>query len=483
MAENLLLDLSQDIGQLLTSGDNYDLIIQAGEGQNMKEFFAHSLILRARSTYFKTALSKEWAKKENGIIIFKKPNISPEIIELILKYFYTGLVNFDKQNGAQMLKLLMASDELNLHKLSDFIQTYLIDNQAEYLKNDPVGALQIVFRYEGCEDLRKFCLDAICKNPKTLFESPKFTSLEKDLIILFLKNNELEMEEIEIWEFVLKWALERMSTQHNVDDLSQWTSSNFEELEKILHDLIPHIRWFQIPAKVFWRKVNQFEPIFPKQLYKDIMGYHIDPDTPPINTILPLRRSLSNIDSVLIERDHLSIIASWIDKKEKSFYNIKSTPYLFKLLYRASRDGFEAAKFHELCDNKGSTIMISKLKENGLLIGGYNPLSWHPYNSHVNNDGSWQSTSDSFLFSFAKKEEINSASLTRVKDDDNYQIYAVSYNLNYGPAFGIGWDLIIEHNNIIKTYGNGIYSGVYNIIKYEIDYILEDYEVYQVVKK
>ncbi|CAB5388106.1 unnamed protein product [Rhizophagus irregularis] len=80
-----------------------------------------------------------------------------------------------------------------------------------------------------------------------------------------------------------------MSTQHNVDDLSQWTSSNFEELEKILHDLIPHIRWFQIPAKVFWRKVNQFEPIFPKQLYKDIMGYHIDPDTPPINTILPLR--------------------------------------------------------------------------------------------------------------------------------------------------------------------------------------------------
>ncbi|GET65268.1 BTB/POZ protein [Rhizophagus irregularis DAOM 181602=DAOM 197198] len=235
----------------------------------------------------------------------------------------------------------MASDELNLHKLSDFIQTYLIDNQAEYLKNDPVGALQIVFRYEGCEDLRKFCLDAICKNPKTLFESPKFTSLEKDLIILFLKNNELEMEEIEIWEFVLKWALERMSTQHNVDDLSQWTSKN------------------------------------------------------------------------------------------------------------------------------------------GLLIGGYNPLSWHPYNSHVNNDGSWQSTSDSFLFSFAKKEEINSASLTRVKDDDNYQIYAVSYNLNYGPAFGIGWDLIIEHNNIIKTYGNGIYSGVYNIIKYEIDYILEDYEVYQ----
>ncbi|RGB43239.1 hypothetical protein C1646_681264, partial [Rhizophagus diaphanus] len=414
MAENFLLDLSQDIGQLLTTGDGHDLIIQAGEGQNMKEFFSHSLILSARSTYFKTVLSKEWAKKENGIIIFKKPNISPEIMELILKYLYTGLINFDKQNGAIVLKLLVTSDELNLQKLSDYIQTYLVDNQAEYLKNYPVDILRITFQYEGCEGLRKFCLDSICEDPKILFESPKFISLEKDLIILFLKNNELEMEEIEIWEFVLKWALARMSTQHNVDNLSQWTSSNFEELEKILHDLIPHIRWFQIPSKLFWRKINQFEAIFPKQLYKDIIGYYCDPDTPPTNAILPLRRNLSNIDFNLIDRDHLLLIASWIDKKEKPFYNIKSTPYLFKLLYRASRDGFEAAKFHELCDNKGSTIMISKLKENSRLIGGYNPLSWHPYNSYTNGSGSWQSTSDSFLFSFTKKEEINSAFITRV---------------------------------------------------------------------
>jgi hypothetical protein len=479
MAENMLLDLSQDIGQLFTSGDNYDLIIQAGEDQDMKEFFAHSLILGARSTYFKTALSKEWAKKENGIIIFKKPNISPEIMELILKYLYTGLVNFDKQNGTQMLKLLIASDELNLQKFRYYIQTHLIDSLVEYLKNDPVDILQIVFRYEVCEDLRKFCLDTICKNPKILFESPKFASLDKDSIILFLKKNELEMEEIEIWEFILKWALEKMSTQHNIDNLSQWTSSNFEELENILHDLIPHIRWFQIPAKLFWRKVYQFEPIFPKQLFKDIVGYHFDPDTPPINAILPLRRNLSlSVNSDLINKDHLSIIASWIDKKEKPFYDTESTPYLFKLLYRASRDGFEAAKFHELCDKKGSTIMISKLKENGLLIGGYNPLSWQRYNAVVQNNGTWQSTSDSFLFSFTKKEDINSAFISRVKSNQNY---AVCYDLTYGPAFGGGWDLIIERNNIIRNYSNYTYSVCKGINSRE--YILEDYEVYQVVKK
>ncbi|CAG8675615.1 17019_t:CDS:1, partial [Funneliformis caledonium] len=43
--------------------------------------------------------------------------------------------------------------------------------------------------------------------------------------------------------------------------------------------MIPHIRWFQIPGKAFWRSVSPFEQIFPKQLYRDIIGYHIDPDT------------------------------------------------------------------------------------------------------------------------------------------------------------------------------------------------------------
>jgi hypothetical protein len=54
-----LLDLSQDVRQFLTSGDNYDLIIQAGEGQNIKEFFTYSSLLSVKSAYFKTVLSKE----------------------------------------------------------------------------------------------------------------------------------------------------------------------------------------------------------------------------------------------------------------------------------------------------------------------------------------------------------------------------------------------------------------------------------------
>jgi hypothetical protein len=66
---------------------NYDTIIKVGNGSNSKTFFAHSLILTSQSTYFRSALSSGWIKKDKDgdKIIFEKPNISPKNFEIILK--------------------------------------------------------------------------------------------------------------------------------------------------------------------------------------------------------------------------------------------------------------------------------------------------------------------------------------------------------------------------------------------------------------
>ena len=65
--------------------DDYNVIIYAGEEPNVKELLAHSIILRCRSQYFRTALSSNWAKKLNGMYILKKPNISGNIFQIILR--------------------------------------------------------------------------------------------------------------------------------------------------------------------------------------------------------------------------------------------------------------------------------------------------------------------------------------------------------------------------------------------------------------
>ena len=84
--------------------------------------------------------------------------------------------------------------------------------------------------------------------------------------------------------------------------------------------------------------------------------------------------------------DHKDFLLSLFDgKKFKS-----------KLLFRGSRDGFDAAKFHQLCDNKGPTITLIKSVK-GLIFGGFSSINWA---RNVNN---FKSVPGSFLFSLSKK--------------------------------------------------------------------------------
>jgi hypothetical protein len=85
MTSDFFIGLSRDFAQLLQDGDDYNVIIQVGEGRDMKAFKTHSAILRARCPYFRAALSNNWARKEGDYTIFKKPNISPSVFDAILK--------------------------------------------------------------------------------------------------------------------------------------------------------------------------------------------------------------------------------------------------------------------------------------------------------------------------------------------------------------------------------------------------------------
>ena len=77
--------LLKDLSLMLNNADGFDVIIQVGDNQNTKEFRAHSVILRARSPYFKSAFSADWITRENNTIMFNKPNMTPAVFDMILK--------------------------------------------------------------------------------------------------------------------------------------------------------------------------------------------------------------------------------------------------------------------------------------------------------------------------------------------------------------------------------------------------------------
>uniref|UniRef100_U9TCS0 BTB domain-containing protein n=1 Tax=Rhizophagus irregularis (strain DAOM 181602 / DAOM 197198 / MUCL 43194) TaxID=747089 RepID=U9TCS0_RHIID len=115
-------EISNDYEKLFENKKGYDVIIYAGENENLKEIHAHSLILRTRSQYFNTTFCNNLVKKENGKFIFKKPNISSNLFEIILRFIYCGKIDLKNLQGPEMLKLSMVADELNVPTLIFCIQ-------------------------------------------------------------------------------------------------------------------------------------------------------------------------------------------------------------------------------------------------------------------------------------------------------------------------------------------------------------------------
>lgn len=63
-----------------------DVIIKTGEDPDIKELRANSFVLRVRCSYFERAFSNDWEEKDDdGNYVFKKPNIAPEVFQLILR--------------------------------------------------------------------------------------------------------------------------------------------------------------------------------------------------------------------------------------------------------------------------------------------------------------------------------------------------------------------------------------------------------------
>ena len=85
MILNFFVELSSDYEKLFETEIGYDVIIYAGEEPNVKEIHAHSCVLSIRSQYFHGTFSNEWAEKKDGKFIFRKPNISPNLFNIILR--------------------------------------------------------------------------------------------------------------------------------------------------------------------------------------------------------------------------------------------------------------------------------------------------------------------------------------------------------------------------------------------------------------
>ncbi|EXX65011.1 hypothetical protein GLOIN_2v93702 [Rhizophagus irregularis DAOM 181602=DAOM 197198] len=249
----------------------------------------------------------------------------------------------------------------------------------------------------------------------------------------------------------------------------KWNKEDITKIERALYRFIPVIRFYDIEPTDFFYKVYCYKDILPYDLIHDLLEFHIVPNIKPKSNLTPSRKPnfKYQLDSTLIGSNYIPIFASWVDKMDSSYYNRKNIPYDFKLLNRSSQDGNNISSFHKNCVNKGATIWIGKIKNSAQLIGGYNPLDW-------DQSFSWKTTADSFLFNFTNGKDFSTAKRSYV----SMQNMAVYCSPNHGTTMGN-----LQHYKNSWSYNNSDNGNRYPKIGIPENFEVEDYEVFQVIKK
>ncbi|RHZ77465.1 hypothetical protein Glove_177g152 [Diversispora epigaea] len=407
MSLNFFDKLSQNLIELLNDGDGYNVIIEVENKE--KSFTAHSNVLKFRSSYFRREL-ENIQPNENNIKIIIKSSISAQIFNVILQYIYGGIIDLKNCETRFIYDLMLAADEFELEELTNKLETLLIETKGSWLRTHFSFIYHSIFnRHDDFKKLKNFCNDIVVKYPNLIFDSDDFTSLKESALISLIKRNDLQIKEVEIWDYIIKWGIAQTSTlPTNLDD---WTKENFLTLKTTLQQCLPHIRYFHLSVK---------STILP-------------PRSVLVTELPPRAEKPREPFSSIISDEHAAEISTWIDR-ETTAYTLANIPYKFELIPRGTRDGFAPQTFWNMCHGHASTVVLVKVKGTDEIVGGYNPLV-----CDKNTRGEWMETKDSFIFSL-KNGNIQNSILSRVKNLRVAVFYSSKIDqIKWGSYFGDFW--------------------------------------------
>ncbi|UZO04397.1 uncharacterized protein OCT59_024783 [Rhizophagus irregularis] len=197
--------LSQNFLEILNDDEYYDHInIEVGDNPHVKTFHAHMVILSHRSPYLRRKLSTNKKNNDGTLTRIELPNILPEIFVIILRYIYSGKLSLKEIDPTNIIKLLVAANELSLQELVTYIQSFLIENKANWMKQNFDLIYQTSYEIDSFLDLQSYYNDLISNEPDIIFKSPQITVIQ---------NDNLQISEIQVWEHVLKWGVSQNSAK------------------------------------------------------------------------------------------------------------------------------------------------------------------------------------------------------------------------------------------------------------------------------
>ena len=183
-----------------------------------------------------------------------------------------------------IIKILKAANELSLQELITYLQSYLIENSANWMEQNFNLVNQTSFEHDSFLKLQEFCTDLMSKEPEKVFKSLDFVSIPEKSLVSLLQNDNLQVNEIQVWEHVLKWGLAQ--NPEISSNSSNYSKDDFNALKNALKQCIPFIRFYHLTSKEFLYKVFNHKNVLPKELRVDLFKCLLNSDYKPIDKIM-----------------------------------------------------------------------------------------------------------------------------------------------------------------------------------------------------
>jgi len=127
--------------------------------------------------------------------------------------------------------------------------------------------------------------------------------------------------------------------------------------------------------------------------------------------------------------------------KLNEFYGKRNQ--MWRLVYKATRDGFSSTDFYRCCDTKGPTMTVIQ-SSSGHLFGGYTSIDWENHDHWQ-----WSADTNAFLFTLINPHKILPTKYLINSQSRN----AIGCKSTMGPTFGL-WDICVfsNSNENIRSY-------------------------------
>src|SRR5437764_616119 len=194
------------------------------------------------------------------------------------RYMYNGIINIDNLDVNEILELLEACDELCFDELIDDLQNILINEGKEWIQQSLIYVYKISSNHQSFDLLQDYCKALLYDDPEPLLKSDNVEMIDKPMLVTILKKGDLELREIEIWDYVIEWGLgqienleeekrrkeiesgqllpkfKKLKTKFEGENILEWYQGYHKELKNILDNILPLIRFDQITSTEFHEK-------------------------------------------------------------------------------------------------------------------------------------------------------------------------------------------------------------------------------------